>query len=104
MIRGPMIPLSMIRLRMIRLRMIRLQITWTRVLLVVSLTAGAAAQAASSKEVEAAYPEAHALYLDIHQNPELSSHEVQTAAKVAARLRGLGYDVTEHVGGTGVVG
>jgi amidohydrolase len=98
-----MIQLPMIRLRMIRLRMIRLQMTWTRVLLVVSLSAGAGAQAASSKEVEASYPEAHALYLDIHQNPELSSHEAQTAAKVAARLRGLGYDVTEHVGGTGVV-
>jgi len=43
------------------------------------------------------------LYLDIHQSPELSSHEVQTAAKLAGRLRGLGYEVTEHVGGTGIV-
>jgi hippurate hydrolase len=43
------------------------------------------------------------LYLDLHQNPELSSHETQTAAKLAGRLRGLGYDVTEHVGGTGIV-
>ncbi|HTC95092.1 MAG TPA: amidohydrolase [Terriglobales bacterium] len=49
------------------------------------------------------YPEAHALYVDIHQNPELSSHETQTAAKLATRLRGLGYDVTEHVGGAGIV-
>ena len=56
-----------------------------------------------SKEIEAAYPDAHALYLDLHQNPELSSHEVQTAAKLAGRLRALGYDVTEKVGGTGVV-
>src|SRR5205085_10680166 len=30
-------------------------------------------------------------------------HETQTAAKLAARLRNLGYEVTEHVGGTGVV-
>ena len=57
----------------------------------------------TSKEVEAVYPEAHALYLDLHQNPELSSHETQTAAKLASRLRGLGYEVTEHVGGTGIV-
>src|SRR3981081_4038490 len=56
-----------------------------------------------SKEVEAVYPQAHALYLDLHQNPELSAHETQTAARVASRLRSLGYDVTEHVGGTGVV-
>jgi hippurate hydrolase len=41
--------------------------------------------------------------LDIHENPELSSHEVQTAAKLAARLRALGYELTEHVGGTGIV-
>ena len=40
---------------------------------------------------------------DRHENPELSSHEVQTAAKLAGRLRGLGYEVTEHVGGTGIV-
>src|ERR1700728_397331 len=60
-------------------------------------------QAPSSKEVDAVYPDAHALYLDIHENPELSSHETQTAAKLAGRLRGLGYEVTEHVGGTGVV-
>ncbi len=77
--------------------------TWTQVVLVVSLAAVAGAQAPSSKEVEAAYPDAKALYLDIHQNPELSTREVQTAAKLAGRLRGLGYDVTEHVGGTGIV-
>ena len=62
-----------------------------------------AASAPTSPEIEAVYPEAHALYLDIHQHPELSSHETQTAAKLAARLRALGYEVTEHVGGTGIV-
>jgi amidohydrolase len=67
------------------------------------LTAVACAQAPSSKEVESVYPDAHALYLDLHQNPELSAHEIQTAAKLAGRLRSAGYDVTEHVGGTGVV-
>jgi amidohydrolase len=74
------------------------------ILLVVLLAALAGAQsAATSKEVDSVYPDAHALYLDLHQNPELSSHETQTAAKLAARLKSLGYDVTEHVGGTGVV-
>lgn len=56
-----------------------------------------------SKEVDAVYPAAHELYIDVHEHPELSSHETQTAAKLAARLRALGYDVTEHVGGTGIV-
>ena len=68
------------------------------------LTAVAWAQtSAPNAEVQAVYPEAHALYLDLHQNPELSSHETQTAEKLAGRLRDLGYTVTEHVGGTGVV-
>jgi amidohydrolase len=76
---------------------------WVRVLLVSFLSGLAWAQAPSSQEVAAVYADAHALYLDIHENPELSSHEVQTAAKLAGRLRGLGYEVTEHVGGTGIV-
>ena len=88
---------------MIRGPMILGNMTWKHVLLAVCLSAVAGAQASSSKEVDAAYPEARALYLDIHQNPELSAHEVQTAAKLAGRLRGLGYEVTEHVGGTGFV-
>jgi len=77
--------------------------TWSKFILLAALTAVACAQAPSSKEVESVYPDAHALYLDLHQNPELSTHETQTAAKLAARLRSAGYDVTEHVGGTGVV-
>ena len=68
-----------------------------------TLTTVAFAQAPTSKEVDAVYPDAHALYLDIHQNPELSSHETKTAEKVATHLRAAGYDVTEHVGSTGVV-
>jgi len=72
-------------------------------LLLLSLAATASAQTASSKEVETVYPAAHDLYIDLHQNPELSSHETQTASKLAARLRSLGYEVTEGVGGTGVV-
>jgi amidohydrolase len=79
--------------------------TPTRLLLLGLLTASSAlAQGPpSSKEVEAVYPEAHALYLDLHQSPELSGHETRTAAKLAGRLRGLGFEVTEHVGGTGIV-
>jgi amidohydrolase len=61
------------------------------------------AQAPSSREIEEAYPDARTLYLDLHQNPELSGHETQTAQKLAAHLRSAGYEVTEHIGGTGVV-
>ena len=54
--------------------------------------------------LDAVYPSLDALYQDLHRNPELSSHEQATAAKMAAQLRKLGFEVTEHVGGTGVVG
>ncbi|MGA2004213.1 MAG: amidohydrolase [Terriglobales bacterium] len=73
-------------------------------LLPVLLAASAFAQTAQhSKEVDAVYPAAHDLYIDIHENPELSSHETHTAAKLAEHLRGVGYEVTEQVGGTGIV-
>jgi amidohydrolase len=58
---------------------------------------------AATAEVDAAYPKAYSLYLDLHEHPELSSYETRTAAKLAGELRTLGYTVTEHVGGTGVV-
>src|ERR1035441_6627918 len=56
-----------------------------------------------SAQVDSVYPQVKTLYMDLHEHPELSGHEVNTAAKVAAKLRALGYEVTEHVGGTGVV-
>jgi amidohydrolase len=56
------------------------------------------------EQLELVLPDAYALYLDLHQHPELSSHETRTAALLARRLRQLGYEVTENVGGTGVVG
>ena len=43
------------------------------------------------------------LYKHLHTHPELSLQEVQTAARLAGELRKAGYDVTEKVGGTGVV-
>jgi hippurate hydrolase len=43
------------------------------------------------------------LYKDLHANPELSFQEVETAKKLAARARAMGFEVTEGVGKTGVV-
>jgi hippurate hydrolase len=54
--------------------------------------------------LEAIHPAIDTLYIDLHRNPELSLQEEKTAAKLAARLRELGYEVTERVGGHGVVG
>ena len=54
--------------------------------------------------LHALYPSLDSLYIDLHKNPELSLHEEKTASKLAARLRSLGFEVTDHVGGYGVVG
>ena len=48
-------------------------------------------------------PELMELYRDLHANPELSFEEHETAARLAARMRALGFEVTEGVGRTGVV-
>jgi len=54
-------------------------------------------------DIDAMYPDIESLYLDLHQNPELSLLEEKTAAKLVVRMRKLGYEVTPKVGGTGVV-
>lgn len=42
------------------------------------------------------------LYRQLHQFPELSTHEEKTARVLAERLSALGYRVTDHIGGFGV--
>lgn len=53
--------------------------------------------------VTAQMPQLVELYKDLHAHPELSFQEVETAKKLAARARALGFEVTEGVGKTGVV-
>ena len=43
-------------------------------------------------------------YRDLHQHPELSHQEQATAADVRNRLESFGFQVHDHIGGTGVVG
>jgi amidohydrolase len=45
-----------------------------------------------------------ALYKDIHSHPELSLQEKRTAGLAAQRLKAAGFEVTDGVGQTGVVG
>jgi hippurate hydrolase len=54
-------------------------------------------------DIDALYPQVEALYIDLHQNPELSLHEDKTSTKLAERMRKLGYEVTTRVGGYGIV-
>src|SRR5262245_48387572 len=68
------------------------------------LSAPAQSAEGIAAEVDAAYAQAETLYLDLHRHPELSGHERETAAKLAAGLRSLGFEVTTGIGHTGVVG
>ncbi len=54
-------------------------------------------------DVDTLYPQVESLYIDLHKNPELSLHEEKTAAKLAERMRKLGYEVTTNFGGHGIV-
>ena len=56
-----------------------------------------------SDAIRADLPLLMELYRDLHANPELSLQEVRTPAKLAPQARELGFEVTEHVGGGGVV-
>jgi hippurate hydrolase len=62
-----------------------------------------ATAATLSDSIKSDMPQLMTLYRDLHANPELSMQEVRTPALLAKELRKLGFDVTEHVGKTGVV-
>src|SRR6476661_1398835 len=73
-----------------------------------SETAGGRAASTSIKKALADLPAAAGwqenFYKDIHAHPELSFRETRTAGLAASKLKELGYEVFEGVGGTGVVG
>ena len=57
-----------------------------------------------SDSIEAYYDQHLAALFDyFHRNPELSSMEFKTAARLAEELRAAGFEVTDSFGGTGVV-
>jgi hippurate hydrolase len=63
-----------------------------------------ACSTASGAERTSTWAELRPLYEDLHAHPELSFSETATAAKLADRLRALGFEVTTGVGKTGLVG
>jgi hippurate hydrolase len=79
-------------------------------LILLACAAAGAAHAATpglpqpfADQLGASYPQVESLYRDLHQHPELAFNERDTAAKLAARAKELGFEVTTGVGGTGVV-
>jgi amidohydrolase len=85
---------------------------WTGGLILAALLgladAATAADVAGTRAIidrgfDAQYSHIEALYKDIHSHPELSFQETRTAARLAAEMRTLGYEVTEGIGKTGLV-
>ncbi len=60
--------------------------------------------AAVDARIAAESPDLVKLYLHLHENPELSLFEVQSAARMAKELTAVGFAVTPDFGGHGVVG
>lgn len=60
-------------------------------------------KSAIGDQLDLVFADVQALYRQLHQYPELPFHEHKTSAQLADALIGLGYNVTTHVGGTGVV-
>ncbi|HZN69731.1 MAG TPA: amidohydrolase [Tepidisphaeraceae bacterium] len=79
-----------------------------RAMLALALVAAAAARASAQTDdvrnlVEKHYPSLESFYTTLHKEPELSLAEAKTAKRLAEELRKAGYEVTEGVGGHGVV-
>jgi amidohydrolase len=55
-------------------------------------------------EIARLYPQIEALYQHFHANPELSRREANTGMRIAEELRKLNLEVSDKVGGHGVVG
>jgi amidohydrolase len=56
------------------------------------------------KHLGAEFESLDKLYKQLHSHPELSLHEEKTSARLAKELKDVGFEVTEKVGGYGVVG
>ncbi|MDO6505769.1 amidohydrolase [Colwellia sp. 4_MG-2023] len=76
--------------------------TFTFIFIVSQLTFFANADVLN-KSIQNELPNLEKIYHHLHQTPELSKHEVNTATFLAKELKKYGYDVTEGIAGTGLV-
>lgn len=74
--------------------------TWLLLLLAATVACGADPAEWAEANVDQLIP----LYEHLHQHPELSLRELETAKRIAAEFESAGLDVTTEVGGHGVVG
>jgi len=76
------------------------------IFLAMAIQIGSFAQTVDKIKIEAKKQVDYSLELckHLHQNPELSFQEFETAKRMASELSKIGFDVTENVGGNSVVG
>lgn len=67
-------------------------------------TPKAAADGIAKQWAEGHVDEIAELYRELHQAPELSFEEKETAARMATELRSIGVDVRTNIGGHGLIG
>jgi amidohydrolase len=67
------------------------------------MLAAPAAARGMDTQIKAEMPSLMAIYDDLHANPELSFMEARSAAVMAREARAAGFEVTEKVGGHGIV-
>lgn len=72
--------------------------------LILTLGAGNPNDGKLSNWIESDIPYLIDFYKRMHQNPEISLQEEQTAKTLSSELRKVGFEVTEGVGGYGIVG
>ena len=78
----------------------------TKILLVVAAFALQVGAQASPLEdaIASDYSYLEGLFKHLHENPELSLQEFKTSDRMAEEMTALGFDVTRHIGKTGLVG
>ena len=85
---------------MLRFLFFRCLLATAIVLLWSSFTSASSIQSAITSD----YGYLKDFYIDLHQHPELSFQENRTSEKIAIELGSLGFEVTQPVGSTGLVG
>jgi hippurate hydrolase len=59
---------------------------------------------AIKQRIDSELPSLDALYKHLHSNPEISSQEARSAARLSQELQKIGFEVTTGIGGHGIVG
>ncbi|MDP6034829.1 MAG: amidohydrolase, partial [Verrucomicrobiota bacterium] len=69
----------------------------------ISLSAASPLQKTVQARVASEYGKLFELYKHLHSHPEISFQEAKTGLRMGQEMRALGFEVTQNIGGHGVV-